>query len=178
MSLDADEPRVLYEGHYLALVARGRWEYATRTVKRPAVAIVAITDDRKVVLVEQYRIPVGCNVVEIPAGLTGDVEGAEDEALLVAAQRELLEETGYEADRWTELGFSYSSPGLTDESLMIFLAEGLRRVHGGGGDASENIQVHEVPLDAAVEWGRQRSAVVDLKLLAGLQLAKLQLDSR
>ena len=109
------EDHILYAGRHLVMVTRGRWEFVTRTVKRPAVAIIAVTDDERVVLVEQYRPPVGENVIELPAGLTGDVAGAEDESLLDSAKRELLEETGYEAARWTELSRGYSSPGLTDE---------------------------------------------------------------
>ena len=79
-----------------------------------------------------------------------------------------LEETGYVADRWTELVTGYSSPGLTDESITLYLAEGLRRKGGGGGDAQEAIVVHEVPLADVLSWLRRRGPAVDLKLLAAL----------
>jgi 8-oxo-dGTP pyrophosphatase MutT (NUDIX family) len=85
----------VYEGRHLSMFNRGGWEYAKRNTARPAVGIVAVTDDGKVVLVEQHRPPVGRNVIELPAGLSGDIAGSEEETLLEAAQRELLEETGY-----------------------------------------------------------------------------------
>src|SRR5262245_2271611 len=97
------ETKTLWTGRHLSIVARGKWEYATRNTRRPAVGIVALTDDGKVVLVEQNRPPVGATVIELPAGLAGDIAGAEQEPLLAAAQRELLEETGYVASRWTQL---------------------------------------------------------------------------
>jgi ADP-ribose pyrophosphatase len=153
-------------------LARGKWEYAARNTRRPAVGIVAVTDDHCVVLVEQFRPPVNANVVELPAGLAGDQPGAEHEPLLAAAQRELLEETGYRADRWTELATGCSSPGLTDEQIVLFLAEGLTKIAAGGGDESETITIHEVPLDQVGAWLRQRGSLVDLKLYAGLYAAE------
>jgi ADP-ribose pyrophosphatase len=157
--------------------SRGGWEYATRNIARPAVGIVAVTDAGDVVLVEQHRPPVGRKVIELPAGLSGDIVGQEDEALLEAAKRELLEETGYVAERWTELLAGYSSPGLTDESITLFLAEGLQQAGPGGGDPSESITVHEVPLDDVLAWLNSKSAVADLKLLAGLFAASEHLRS-
>lgn len=160
-----------WQGKFIAVRQVGPWEYVTRTVQQSAVAILAITQDRCVVLVEQHRPPVGHRVVEIPAGLAGDLHGQEDEALLVAAQRELLEETGYVATQWTELCGTFSSPGLTDERIVLFLAQGLDRVEKGGGDATEEIVVHEVPLGQVLEWLRQRGADPDIKLLAALYAA-------
>lgn len=160
-----------WQGKFIAVRQVGSWEYVTRTVQQSAVAILAITQDQRVVLVEQYRPPVGHRVVEIPAGLAGDIQGQEDEALLVAAQRELREETGYIASEWTELCGTYSSPGLTDERIVLFLAQGLNRVEAGGGDPSEEIVVHEVPLEEVFQWLRERNADPDIKLLAALQAA-------
>ena len=116
---EENELRTIYAGRHLSMVARGRWEFVTRNTKKPVVGIVAITDAGDVVFVEQYRPPVGRKVVELPAGLAGDIQGAEHEALVEAAKRELMEETGYAARSWTELGSSYSSPGLTDESIVL-----------------------------------------------------------
>lgn len=164
--------RLVYTGRHLSMLERGTWEFVTRNIKRPAVGIVAITDAGKVVLVEQFRPPVDRNVVEIPAGLTGDIQGAEDEALVEAAKRELMEETGYAAKRWTRIGDGYSSPGLTDESIVLFLAQDLDRQHAGGGDESEQITVHEVALDGVIQWLRERNARADLKLFAGLYAAE------
>src|SRR6476469_4623571 len=133
---DTNEMKVLYAGRHLTLISRGRWEFATRPVRRPAVGIVAITDDDLVILVEQFRVPVEETVIELPAGLTGDVAGSEHESLLESAKRELCEETGYEAKHWTELSRGYSSPGLTDEMIVLCFAEGISKLGSGGGDGS------------------------------------------
>lgn len=167
-----EEVSRVYKGRHLSMVDRGGWEYATRNTARSVVGIVAVTETGDVVLVEQHRPPVGQNVIELPAGLSGDVVGKEDEALLEAAKRELLEETGYVADRWSALLTGYSSPGLTDESITLFLAEGLQLKGPGGGDHSENITVHETPLSEVLQWLQRRQASADLKLLAGLFAAE------
>lgn len=171
-----NELTTVYQGRHLSMMKRGHWEFATRNTQKPVVGIVAVTDDGKVVLVEQYRPPVGHAVVELPAGLTGDIPGSENEAVVEAAQRELLEETGYTAQQWVELGSGYSSPGLTDESIVFFLARGLEKVGPGGGDASEELMIHEVPMTEVMNWLRHRESVVDLKLLAGLYAASQTLD--
>jgi hypothetical protein len=91
------ETSTLYEGKHLRLVRCGHWEYAERTNANGAVMILAVTDDDKVILIEQYRLPLNKPVIELPAGLAGDIAGQESEAMATAAHRELLEETGYEA---------------------------------------------------------------------------------
>jgi ADP-ribose pyrophosphatase len=168
----------LYAGKHLSLRARDGWEFAARNTRRPAVGIVAITADDRVVLVEQHRPPVGQNVIELPAGLAGDLAAAADESLLEAAKRELLEETGYVASQWTELGQGYSSPGLTDESIVLYLAENLEKVGAGGGDASESIVLHEVPLSEVASWLTARHTAIDMKLMAGLYAAQEHRRSR
>lgn len=173
-----NEPRTLWTGRHLSIVARGKWEYATRNTKRPAVGIVALTDEGKVVLVEQHRPPVSSAVIELPAGLAGDIAGAEQEPLVAAAQRELLEETGYTASRWTQLVSGYSSPGLTDESIVFFLAEGLTKTGTGGGCEGEDITIHEISMDNALPWLAKQGHRVDLKLLAGLYAAQVKIKVR
>ena len=169
-----DEPapiEVMAAGKYLRLVKRGHWEYADRHTCTGAVAIVAITDDRRLLLVEQYRIPVGKHVLELPAGLVGDVPGEQHEEFAVAARRELVEETGYEAGEMRWLVAGPSSAGLTSEVVDFFLATNLKRVGAGGGDHQENIVVHEVPLDAIRQWLAERAAggiLIDPKVYAGL----------
>lgn len=171
------ERETLYAGQHLTMVRTGTWEFASRNIKKPCVGIVAITDTGNVVLVEQHRPPIGRTSIEIPAGLSGDIEGAEDESLVEAAKRELLEETGYSAQKWTEIGSGYSSPGLTDESVVLFLARGLEKVSAGGGDDSEDIVVHEVGIDEVSRWLDQKGHAADLKLLAGIFLAKQEMSS-
>ncbi len=162
----------LFAGKHLSLLRRGHWEFATRNGDRSAVGIVAITHDSHVVLVEQFRPPVGETVIELPAGLVGDVAGHETESYVDAAKRELLEETGYTAEHWSELGHGYSSPGLTDEATILFLAEGLMKQGLGGGDESEQITVHEVAVEGLFDWLQKHQKSVDVKLLAGLFAAQ------
>lgn len=161
----------LAEGRYLRFVRLGRWEFVERINVTGIVGIVAVTAGGKLLLTEQVRPPVGGSVVELPAGLAGDVRGAEDEALAEAARRELEEETGYRAERLTVLASGTVSAGISGEELTLMLAENLTRVGPGGGDAGEDIRVHEVAL-AEVEGFLERriaaGARVDLKLYAGL----------
>jgi ADP-ribose pyrophosphatase len=170
-----DKPVLRWEGKFLRVIKCGRWEYAERLGTTGAVAIVALTDDAKLVLTEQYRIPVGRRVVELPAGLAGDAPGQAAEALAQAARRELLEETGYEAREMLCLASGPPSAGLASEIVTFFQAGGLRRVAPGGGDADEQIQVHEVPLAGLDQWLKQRMAqgvLVDPKIYAGLYLQR------
>lgn len=167
-----NEAHTVYRGRHLSMCERGRWEYVTRNTRRPAVGIVAITDENEIVVVEQFRPPVEQSVVELPAGLVGDIAGAEHEALVEAAQRELFEETGYTAQKWTELGCGFSSPGLTDESIVFFLATKLAKTGPGGGDASENIAIHEIAMHEITKWIKSFEGRIDMKLIAGLFLAQ------
>jgi ADP-ribose diphosphatase len=169
-----DELEVLAAGKFLRLVKRGRWEYADRHTCSGAVAIIAITEDSRLILVEQFRIPLMKRVIELPAGLVGDIAGEEHEEMPVAARRELFEETGYEAQAMRWLFRGPSSAGLTSELIDFFLAEKLTRRHNGGGDAHENITVHTVPLAIATEWLLRETAagkMIDPKVYAGLFLA-------
>ena len=167
----------LYSGKFLRLMARGTWEYVERTNASGVVGIVALTDDRKLILVEQFRPPVNCNVIELPAGLAGDIAGAENEAGMEAAKRELLEETGYEASDVTPFITGSSSAGLTSEVLTLCIAKGLRRISSGGGDASESIVVHEIPLDQVHQWTLAQSKagkLVDFKIFMAIYLCNRQ----
>jgi len=170
-----NDPAVtIAQGKFLRLVSQGTWEYADRMGASGAVLIVAITPERKLVLVEQYRIPLGCYAIELPAGLVGDIPGEEHEALQIAAERELLEETGYTAAEWHWLMTGPSSPGMTTELQSLFLAKNLRREHAGGGDHTEDIIVHEIPLDEVTGWLQAQHAAgkhIELKIYAGLYFA-------
>ncbi|MBR5730508.1 MAG: NUDIX hydrolase [Firmicutes bacterium] len=111
-----------------------------------AVCIVPLTEDGSVIIERQYRYPIAQPVIEIPAGKL-DWPG---EDRLEAAKRELREETGYTADRWTDIGLYYGAPAFSDEKITIYLAEGL---HRGEQDLDEDefIDVFEMPLDRLVE---------------------------
>lgn len=164
----------LYRGSHLHLLRREGWEFVRRAHGGAVVGIVAVTDDRKLVLVEQLRIPVGCRTIELPAGLVGDEGSAE--GLVEAARRELLEETGYHAEHVRYLAEGPSSAGLTDETITLVLATGLSRRRAGGGVGQERILVHEVPLAEVPDWCRQqrrRGCMVDLKVFVALYFAGL-----
>ena len=170
--MEEQEVRGLYRGKFVELVCNGRWEYARRTHGGSVVGIVALTPARELIVVEQYRIPVGANTLELPAGLVGDEEAGE--AIEAAARRELLEETGYDARKWEYLFDGPSSAGLTDEQVQLLLASDLRKVHEGGGVGNERITVHLVPLgelEGFLDGKRRAGVLVDFKVrLAGYML--------
>lgn len=163
------ETQTLFNGQFLRLNKRGRWEYAERTNAGSAVIVVAVTPEERVLFVEQYRIPVGCRSIEMPAGLVGDL--GETESVEVAAQRELLEETGWRAGRIEYLMAGPSSSGMSNEIIAFVRAHDLVREHAGGGDETENITVHEILRSEAPAWldaRRREGYSIDPKLYAGL----------
>ncbi|WP_339824645.1 NUDIX hydrolase [uncultured Arenimonas sp.] len=167
----SDEPVVMCEGKYLRLVKRGHWEYAERTNAGSAVIVIAVTPERKLLFVEQFRIPMGAPTIEMPAGLVGDLDEAD--TMEEAARRELLEETGWRADEGKVLMVGPTSSGMSNELIAFVRARGLTRVNAGGGDATEDITVHEVPVDEAPRWLAGKMAAgysMDPKLWAGLWL--------
>jgi len=166
MTAEPPAAETMWEGRFIKMMRQGNWEYAGRTRGIEAAVIVAITDADEVVLVEQYRVPLGRACLELPAGLIGDE--TEGEPIVAAANRELEEETGYRAGRIEPLGFFYSSPGMVTEGFTLVRAHDLQRVGRGGGDADENITVHVVPrsdLPAFVAAKRAEGIAIDVKLL-------------
>ena len=164
---------MLGSGKHLRLVSDHGWEYVVRPHSAGVVVIVAVTETRRLILVEQLRVAVHQRVIELPAGLVGDTAALRGEPLATAAHRELLEETGYEAERMVELAVGPIAVGVTDEVVTFFHAQGLRRVGPGGGDDTEEITVHEVALDGLRDWlddKRRSGRAVDPKLFAGLHL--------
>ncbi len=167
--------RVLAEGHFARLVAQHGWEWVERVNSTGAVVIVALTAQRELVLVEQYRIPLQRRVLDLPAGLAGDEPGTHGEDLAAAARRELLEETGFVAPRLEFLNEGPSSAGLASETYALFLARDAQRVAAGGGDDKEDIQVHVVPLAEITTWldaRRQSGVMIDPKIFAALYFAQ------
>lgn len=114
-----------------------------------AVAVIALDDDDRVLLIRQYRHPVGGYLFEPPAGLLD----AADEDPWATAQRELAEEAGYRADRWHVLVDQYTTPGGSSEAIRVYLAQGLAVIPGGREHTGEAEEAHLprawVPLDEA-----------------------------
>lgn len=164
---DRDLPeQVRWEGKYIVAKTRGRWEYVSRARGIRAAVIIAIDPEDHVILVEQYRVPLGRACIELPAGLIGDETAGEDPT--EAAARELEEETGYRAGRIEVLGEFHSSPGMVSESFTLLRAHDLVKVGPGGGTESEQITVHRVPrkdLPAFIADRRARGDAMDVKLL-------------
>lgn len=170
-----NEIRRLYRGRYLDLMQRGHWEYVERHNCEGAVIVVPLTDEGKVILLEQYRAPMSRRVIEWPAGLVNDLEENRGEDWENAARRELLEETGYEAAQWKPLVRGPTSPGMSSEIIVMYLAQGLRKKGPGGGDHHEDIVVHEILLDEVDDWLSRQEAEgrpVDPKVYAGLYFLK------
>jgi ADP-ribose pyrophosphatase len=163
---DADAPEeIAWTGQWIAAKRRGRWEYASRARGIRAAVILAV-DAGEVILVEQFRVPIGKFCLELPAGLIGDETEGED--AITSARRELEEETGYAAAQWEEIGEFWSSPGMVTESYTLLKATGLTRVGDGGGTDHEEIVVHRVPLERmsqVIAEHRARGNAIDSKLL-------------
>ena len=171
----AAKRKIIGAGKYLQLVNDNGWEYAERKGPSGIVAIIAVTRAGNVLLTEQYRPPIGKNVIELPAGLAGDTSEFQGESLEIAARRELLEETGYEARGMKELVGGPISAGFGTEILTFFRATGLKRMNDGGGDESEDIVVHEIPLAKTERWLLSRednTTTIDPKVFVGLYFAR------
>ncbi|MPZ88277.1 MAG: NUDIX domain-containing protein [Nitriliruptorales bacterium] len=139
-----------------------------------AVAVVAVDDDGRVILLRQYRHALRDYVVEVPAGkLDEDGERPEE-----TARRELIEEVGLDAAELTELVHFHNSSGWTDESTTVYLGTGLREASADGfaPKAEEaDMEVFRLPLGEAVTMA-QRGEIVDAKTLIGLLLAAARLN--
>jgi ADP-ribose pyrophosphatase len=162
--LDSPEER-MWQGKFITAKRRGKWEYVSRSRGIKAAVILAVEDDH-VLLVEQYRVPLGKNCIELPAGLIGDETQGEDP--LVAARRELEEETGYHAATLESLGEYYSSPGMVSESFTLVKASGLTKIGEGGGVEGEGITPHRVAvseLPVFIATKRAEGCGVDVRLL-------------
>ena len=146
------KPESLHRGRFLELLREGHWEFVQRVKARGAVFVLAVTDARELVLVEQHRVPIGDRTLELPAGIYGDDESAEHETPEQCALRELEEETGYRGKAARLLVSGPVAPGLTSEIMHLVRVAGLTKVHAGGGVGGEQITVHAVPLADVVAW--------------------------
>ncbi|MBB4613134.1 NUDIX hydrolase [Novosphingobium taihuense] len=163
-----DHPeQVRWEGRFIVAKTRGRWEYVSRNRNIKAAVILAI-EDGHVLLVEQFRVPLGRPCIELPAGLIGDEAGAENEDPADAAARELEEETGYRPGRIESLGEFHSSPGMVTEAFTLFRAHDLEKVSEGGGVEGEGITVHRVALteiESFLAAKRAEGYAIDVRML-------------
>jgi len=160
-----DPEEVIWQGHFITAKRRGKWEYVGRARGIKAAVILAV-ENGHVLLVEQYRVPLGANCIELPAGLIGDHDNGED--ALTSAARELEEETGHSASKLEIIGEFFSSPGMVSESFTLVRASGLTKIGDGGGVDGENIIVHHIAiteLPSFIQAKRADGCVVDVKLL-------------
>lgn len=136
-----------------------------------AVAVVPVTDKNEIIMVRQYRYPAGRVLLEVPAG---KLEKGEDPAL--CAERELREETGFEAGEMSLIFSFYTTPGFTDEKLYLYLARGLVQL-GSQPDEDEFINIDCIPLEKALEMV-DSGEVEDAKSIIGVLAAKREIDKR
>lgn len=160
-----------WRGKYLEMHKDGTWEYAARVAALGAAVILAITEDRQIILVEQYRRALKARTIELPAGLIGDTSATD--TAHGAARRELEEETGYSAQKFENIGEFATSPGMSSEMFTLFKACGLHKTGPGGGVAGEDITPHSVPLVALAEFlavQRAKGCIIDCRLTMALAL--------
>lgn len=138
-------------------------------IKHPgAVCVIALTDDKKIILVEQYRKALERSLVEVPAGKLEPGEAPE-----LSAKRELEEETGYRPGRMTHVQSFYTSPGFADEIVHVFLAEHLVKVEGGlTVDDDEFVELMEVTIEEAEQLLKE-DRIYDAKTMWALQYVRL-----
>lgn len=166
---------ILHKGKFLDLICEDSWEYVKRTNCSGIVVIVPMTKDGKVIFVEQFRRPVEAPVIEWPAGLVNDKGSHTAETMEAAARRELLEETGYAAEHLSLLVGGPVSSGLSSEIITFYQALEVVKKGAGGGDETESIRVHEVPLKEADLWlyeMEKKGFMVDPKVYVGLYFLK------
>lgn len=136
-----------------------------------AVAIMAITDDEKIVLVEQFRKPLEKTLVEIPAGKLDEGEDPED-----CARRELEEETGYRCGELISVASFYTSPGFADEICYFYLAKDLVRTNQRQLDEDEFVEVVELTFPEALQY-IEKQKIHDAKTIIAIQYWQLMRET-
>jgi ADP-ribose pyrophosphatase len=167
------EQRTVLEGGYLTVRvdtiedAEGRRHRREVVIHPGAVAILAI-DGGDVLMVRQYRTPVGRVLLEIPAGtLDRTPEGGIEDPEL-AAPRELGEETGFSAGSWRKIGRFFTAPGFASEEMHLYLARELSPIPGyAGPETDERLDLHRVPWRDAVRLAEE-GTIGDAKSICGL----------
>ena len=171
--------RTVWEGKFLRCIittfvdSQGmvrEWESVERVNCKGIVGIVPVTDDKEVLLIRQFRPPVKGYVIEFPAGLSEKEDELEE-----AARRELLEETGYSAEKMIYLTEGPLSSGASSEVLTAFLATGLEFQGLGKQDETEDIEVLKIPIHEIYQKLsalRSEGNLIDLKIYGLLELAK------
>jgi len=165
------KPVVIKEGQFMRLIRHGGWEYVERNNCTGIVVVAAMTADDKVILLKQYRPPVNKFCIELVAGLVNDQGKKTRESMATAAKRELFEEAGYKAATMAKVLTGPVSPGSSADCMTLFMADGLTKVHAGGGDHTENITVHEIPFARVEKWLRTmegEGCLIDPKVYTGL----------
>jgi len=140
---------------WLRLVKKDGWEYCERAASKGVAVMIPVTSNLELILIEQFRPALGAAVLEIPAGLVGDLDVNEEEE--AAAKRELLEETGFESPSWRKLFTGPSSPGMSNELLTFWLAQDCVKKQEPVYDPSERITaVHVVPIQDVPKFISQK----------------------
>jgi len=143
------------------------WEAVGRNMHVKTVSIFALTANREVILEKIFRVPFNGYVLELPAGL-GDREGESAEEL---ARRELLEETGYQAQKMTLLMHGPYNAGLLSDEMMLFFAPNAEKIAEPQLEPAEDLEVILVPLDKLVDFltdSPKQGIPADLKILSAL----------
>ena len=169
------DKKIVFTGDWLDVIQEQDREYMVRKICTGIAIIIAINDRGELVLTEQYRVSAHGHVLELPAGMAGDEPGKEQETLMEAAKRELLEETGYEAATLEKVTEGPISSGISSEIMTFFYTDTIKRTSTGGGYESENITIHMVPLTKVESYIMQQAGngmLIDPKLYIGLYFAR------
>jgi len=164
---------IRYTGQYIQIRDRQGWEFVERLNSKGIVIIVAMTTQQELIFVEQYRPAVDNHVLEFPAGLVGDNPESTNESLQDAAERELLEETGYTSNKMIELVSGPISAGISNEICTFFYSNDIVKTGQGGGVDTENITTHIVPykdVQTFIQTFQKQNKLIALQVYVGLQL--------